>query len=113
MRLYAKIAMAAAALTLGACETFPGPLSSPAPTAASAVEAADTSIEFDLETITCWEVLSAPEDATEYALTLLYGYSAGKTGANTQSGDRINTLVSAAAETCSANPDMPAYQAFR
>ena len=109
MKIYTKLTIIAAAATaLTACET----LKTDTSTDAVAVETADSSIEFNLEEITCWEVLTAPEDATEYALTLLYGYAAGKSGERVQSGDRIESVVAAAATTCADNPDMPAYQAF-
>ena len=80
----------------------------------SAIADDDTSNteEFEIDALTCWEVMTLPEDESAYVLMLLYGYSAGKQNQSTQSGELIANTIAAAGEFCGENPDMSAIQAF-
>lgn len=68
--------------------------------------------KFQLDTITCWEVITLPEKDTAFALLLIYGYNAGLSGQAAQSGSMIEKTITAAGKTCGENPDMPALDAF-
>ena len=68
--------------------------------------------KFQLDAITCWEVLTVPEEDTAYALLLLYGYNAGMQGQLAQTGNMIKDYIAAAGAVCASNPDMSALKAF-
>lgn len=72
---------------------------------------ADTS--FDLEEITCWEVVTLPEAEAAYSMLLLYGYSAGKNGQSTLVGDDIGSVLAKTGTFCEENPDATAYEAMK
>jgi hypothetical protein len=68
---------------------------------------------FYLRTITCGEVLSLPKEDAGYAMVLLFGYSAGESGENIQSGEKITHAIESAFAACEANPKMSALDAFK
>ena len=39
---------------------------------------------FDLEKVTCWEVITLPEEDRNFTLVLLYGYNAGNQNQSVQ-----------------------------
>ena len=69
--------------------------------------------KFQLDTITCWEVLTASEEDTAYALVLLYVYNSGLDKQTKHSAKEIETTIATTGEVCSANPDMSALKAFQ
>lgn len=66
----------------------------------------------NLDTLTCWEVSTLPEDDAAYALVLIYGYSAGKNNQPMHSSASMSQKIGAAGETCAQNPDMLVIEAF-
>lgn len=73
----------------------------------------DPSQEANLETVTCWEIMTLPEKDRDFALVLLYGYNAGKQNQAIQSSEKIAERIAAAGQMCGEKPDMKAVDAFR
>lgn len=67
---------------------------------------------FDLERITCEDILALPGEDAGYAFVLLLGYSEGMSNRAHQSASVIERKIKGAFETCSENPDLPALQSF-
>ncbi len=68
--------------------------------------------EFNLEAVTCWEIITLPEENEIPLLMLLYGYDAGKEGKSTMSGALIESDLENLVDYCEENPDTPAVQAI-
>lgn len=69
--------------------------------------------KFQLDAITCWEVITLPEEDTASALLLLYGYASGLTATSEHSGESIKATLTSVGEICEENPEMPALKAFQ
>lgn len=71
--------------------------------------AQDEELEFNVETITCWDVMLLDEEERSYAFILLFGYHAGKSNsASVMSGETIEASLNKALIYCEENPDNPA-----
>ncbi|PHR93617.1 MAG: hypothetical protein COA69_02970 [Robiginitomaculum sp.] len=104
-------AMSLTALGLGGCASNMGAYG--AQESMSAVQTANADEMFDLTKLTCWEITTLSEADAGYAAILLYGYRAGQSGRNEQSATRIEGAIVSVMETCAANPNMMALQAFK
>lgn len=80
---------------------------------ASAAQTPNPSEKFDITTLSCWDISTLSEADVAYASVLLYGYTAGQSGTHEHSGNSIESAITQAGETCAANPDMMAIQAFK
>lgn len=68
---------------------------------------------FNIETLSCWEFVTMPNDDATYVSLILYGYASGKAGKAEQTGNMIKTVIEGADGICADNPDMPAIDAFK
>lgn len=68
---------------------------------------------FDLEEITCWDVMTSAEEERNVFLFLLYGYVAGENEQKVHTGQEIETLLRTVGEYCAQNPDTIALDAMR
>jgi hypothetical protein len=102
MRLFYTLALTA---ILSACTT---PLvEAPADTPDTAASQA-----FDITEVTCWELMTLPEDDAGHAFTLFYGYAAGANGQPLQKSEIVEKVIVATIDTCAENPSTPALQVF-
>ena len=65
---------------------------------------------FGLEALTCWNVISMPEDERPPLLLLIYGYAAAKHNDATHSSEKIANALSSFGQACK-EPDRPAFEA--
>ena len=72
----------------------------------SAALAEDHSDSFNIETITCWELTGLEEADRAPALTLIYGYVAGKHDREVHEGSAIGKALEKVGQLCESNPDM-------
>jgi len=71
-----------------------------------------TTEPFNVESISCWDVVTLPEDDATFVTAMLIGYSNGKSGQSETSAQAIVTAVETLDSTCADNPDMPAIEAL-
>ncbi len=67
---------------------------------------------FDFNDVTCWDIMILNDNERPYALTMLYGYRAGKNGKTTHTGVDIEKTLSKTGELCKDKPDMKALMAL-
>ncbi len=67
---------------------------------------------FNVESISCWDVATLPEDDAIFVTAMLIGYANGKSGQAETSAQAIVTAVEMLDSTCADNPDMPALEAL-
>ncbi len=67
----------------------------------------------NLETVTCWEVLTLSEEDSNFAMVLLYGYHAGKNNQPVQPGEKIARIILDAVKICDKNPDMTVLETIQ
>jgi hypothetical protein len=60
---------------------------------------------FKGEKVTCWEVLTLPEENSSFAMILLYGYHAEKSNQPVQPAEKIASIILDAVKICDKNPD--------
>lgn len=60
----------------------------------------------DLKTLTCWEVVTLPEDDRASAMTLLYGYAIGNKGQSVVAPQDIQVAIVTTMTKCVDEPDM-------
>jgi len=63
---------------------------------------------FDFAEISCWDIMVLSEKDRPYALTLLYGYLAGKNNISIHTGEKIEQVLKKAGEICADKPDAKA-----
>lgn len=68
--------------------------------------------EFDLEKVSCWDVMTLSDEDMSHTLVMLYGYNAGKHDQSAHTSETVENVITKAGEICAENPDMFAYQAF-
>lgn len=76
-------------------------------------KAKSASASFDVNTVSCWDVLTIKEEDLNMAMMLLYGYTQGENASTTQSSALIETAFMSAFAFCETNPDTPAINGFR
>lgn len=81
------------------------------PMAASAQTEASMD-EFSLDALSCWEVISLPEEDANFVTAMLIGFTQGQAGQSKTSPKAIVDLVETFDETCGENPDMAAIDAI-
>ncbi len=74
------------------------------------VSAQDSS--FNLEDLTCFDVVSLPEEDSLFVTALLIGFTNGKASAAETSADAIRATVEAFDAACAEAPDMRAIDAL-
>jgi hypothetical protein len=104
-------AVSIVAFVLGGCATTAA--NSGGGNVEQTAQAGDPAEKFDVTKLTCWDISTLPEADAGYAAVLLYGYNAGQTGNREHSGNSIEGAITKAMETCAANPNMMALQAFK
>ena len=67
---------------------------------------------FDVEAISCFDVISLPEEDSLFVTAILIGYMNGKSGASETSATDIQSKVESFDATCGENPDMLAIEAL-
>jgi hypothetical protein len=67
-----------------------------------------TQESFDFADITCWDIMTLSDQDRPAALTLLYGFHAGKNGISTHTGGDIEKTLTQTGEICAENPDKKA-----
>ena len=67
----------------------------------------------NLETLTCWDVITLPEEDSNFAMVLLYGYHAGKNNQPVQPAKKIARIILDAVKICDKNPDMTVIGAIQ
>ena len=60
---------------------------------------------FDFAEISCWDIMVFSEKDRPYALTLLYGYLAGKNNISIHTGEKIEQVLEKTGEICADEPD--------
>lgn len=60
---------------------------------------------FDFAELTCWDVMVLSDQDRPYALTLLYGYLAGKNNISIHTGENIEKVLKKTGEICTDKPD--------
>ena len=68
---------------------------------------------FDVEKLSCFDVISLAEDDSLFVTAMLIGYMNGKSGSAETSPVAIQTKVEAFDKTCGDNPDMAAMDALK
>ena len=68
---------------------------------------------FDLTSLSCWEVISLPEDESSFVIALLIGYLQGADGVATTSPAKIVAQVEMLDTKCLDTPDEPAINALK
>lgn len=63
---------------------------------------------FKVSELTCWDVTTIEEQEAAYAMVLLYGYLAGKSGDDVMTGDDIEKAISNTVSACEKLPDAKA-----
>ncbi len=66
---------------------------------------------FNLDSMTCWDAISIPEEERAYALLSTYGFVAGKRNESIHSGEKISSTLSTFGKACQS-PDMLAAVAI-
>ncbi len=76
-------------------------------TTATQVTAHDESKQepFDFAELTCWDIMVLSEQDRPYALTLFYGYVAGKNNIAIHTGENIKNVLKKTGEICTDKPD--------
>jgi len=76
-------------------------------TVATQITAHDESKQesFDFAELACWDVMVLSEQDRPYALTLLYGYAAGKNNIAIHTGENIKNVLKKTGEICTDKPD--------
>ena len=67
---------------------------------------------FDMEKLSCFDVVSLAEEDSLFVTALLIGYMSGKSGAAETTPAAIQKAVEAFDTTCGENPDMLAIDAL-
>jgi hypothetical protein len=67
---------------------------------------------FSMADVTCWELLTTNAEDSVYATTMFYGYVAGTRGEPAQSPSKVEAVVAAMVDTCSARPSKTVVDAF-
>lgn len=67
---------------------------------------------FSFSELSCWDLVTSPEQDANFAYTLIYGYVAGQKSQALQKQSVVQRVTLAAIEDCEANPDKSALQAF-
>lgn len=67
---------------------------------------------FDINNITCWDVVTLADDDASFVTAMLIGYTNGKAGAAEMSAKGIFDKVAALDKACADNPDMMAIDAL-
>ena len=68
---------------------------------------------FDLARLSCWEVISLPEDEAAFVMALMIGYLQGQAGEATTSPAKIVSQVEALDTKCADTPDEPALSVLK
>ncbi len=67
----------------------------------------------NLETLTCWDVITLSEEDSTLAMVLLYGYHAGKSNQPVQSSEKIARIILDTVKICDKNPDTTVLEAIQ
>ncbi len=62
-------------------------------------------VPVDLETVSCWDVVTLNEDDRAYVMTMLYGYAAAKKGTSTISPEAVQVAIVLTMTDCVEKPD--------
>ncbi len=68
---------------------------------------------FDLSALTCWEVISLPEDEAAFVMALMIGYLQGQADEASTSPAKIVSQVEALDTKCADTPDAPALDTLK
>ncbi len=68
--------------------------------------------EFSIDEITCFDVISLPEEDSLFVTALLIGFKSGMANSAQTSTDQIKSAVEALDTACGDNPDMKAIEAL-
>ena len=79
----------------------------------SAEKMESSSGDFSIRRLTCWDVLTAPEEDMNMAMMLVYGYSEGEHKRYPQTPKSIESAFKTAFDFCETSPDSPVYRAFQ
>ncbi|MEM9784292.1 MAG: hypothetical protein AAF899_17675, partial [Pseudomonadota bacterium] len=80
----------------------------------SGAERAEVSTEpFNLATLSCWEVMTLPEDESAFVMAMLIGYAKGQQSAPTATPLEIVETVEGLDAACADNPDQPALDVLK
>ena len=93
-------------LSLAACATT-------SPSTASSSEPVTEVASFNIAELSCWDLLTANDEDIGFAMVLLYGFEAGKSGQTALNSDDIASAIGSAETFCAANPDSAALLAFK
>lgn len=77
----------------------------------SAQEAGQTG-SFDVSTLTCADLASAPETDASLAIVMVYGYVAGDRDYTNQSAFKIQKVIQTALEICASAPEKSVMSAL-
>ncbi len=67
---------------------------------------------FDLKEMSCWDVITLPDDDANFVTAMLIGYKNGEAGSSEFSGQGIVATVVAFDALCTENPEMLAVDAM-
>ncbi len=68
---------------------------------------------FDLASLSCWEVISLPEDEAAFVMALMIGYLQGQENDAATSPAKIVAQVEALDAKCADTPDEPALNTLK
>ncbi len=68
---------------------------------------------FNIESISCWDVITLPEDDATFVTAMLIGYANGQTSQSQTSPKAIVDLVEKFDETCAEHPDASALEVLK
>ena len=68
---------------------------------------------FNLDEVSCWDVMTLESEERDYLLFLLYGYSSGVVAKNEQSGEGIKNALISVGTYCADNPDDLVIDVFK